>query len=64
MGKTSNAAKDRWKAKSYDSFLTYIPKGKRAELQAWCAANSTSLGGLVKKLLEERTGIKLTGETE
>ena len=64
MGKTSNAAKDRWKAKSYDSILTYLPKGKREELQAWCAEHNETVGGLVKKLLEEHTGIQLTREAD
>ena len=60
MGKTSSAVKDRWKAKAYDTFTVYVKKGTREQLQAWCAENGETVGGLTKKLLEERTGVKLT----
>lgn len=64
MGKTSNAVKDRWKAANYDKILTYLPKGTREQLQAWCAAHGKTVGGLVKELLERETGIKLTSPSE
>ena len=57
---TSSEVKSRWNAKTYDTFTVYVKKGTREQLQAWCAENGETVGGLTKKLLEERTGVKLT----
>ena len=64
MGKTSSAVKDRWKNANYDNFRVFVRKGSKEELQAYCEAHGTTMGGLVKKLLEEHTGIKLTSDAE
>lgn len=64
MGRTSSKAKNRWNAANYDQVALYIPKGTRDQLHTWCAENGKTLGGLVKELLQERTGIRLINQQE
>ena len=34
-----------------------IPKERHAELKAWCRDHDTTMQGLIKELLEDKTGI-------
>lgn len=60
MGRTSTQVKNRWCEKTYDRINVLVRKGTRDQLQAWCAEHGETVGGLIKKLLEEHTGLSLT----
>lgn len=53
-GKTSNAAKTRWNAKTYDQLNTRFPKGERDSIQAAATAAGLSLNGYVVTAVHER----------
>jgi len=53
MGKTSSKVKDRYNAKAYDTILTRLPKGKKAEIQAHAAAQGESVNGFVSRAISE-----------
>lgn len=52
MGKTSNAVKNRYRAKTYDQFVIQCPKGRREVYKDFAASQGESLAGLVKRLLD------------
>ena len=53
MGKTSSKVKDRYNAKVYDTILTRLPKGRKAQVQAHAAARGESLNGFVSRAIAE-----------
>lgn len=57
VGKTSNAVKDRWNAKVYDSTLIRIPKGRKADVDAYCREHGLTFNGLINDLLMNRLGL-------
>ena len=56
MGKTSNAAKDRYNAKAYDDIRLRVPKGKKDQIQAFAERNGESLNGFLNRLIDEAMG--------
>jgi len=57
MAKTSNAVKDRWNAKSYDSFHIRVPKGRKEAVDAYAKEHGVSVNGLVNQFLRELVGM-------
>lgn len=57
MGKASNAAKDRWNAKSYDDLRVRIPKGRKNAVEEYAKVHGTSINGLVNQFLRELVGM-------
>ena len=51
LAKTSNAVKDRWNAKSYDDLRIRIPKGRKADVEAYAKEHGESVNGLVNGFL-------------
>ena len=60
MGKTSSKVKNRYNAKHYDNLRIIVPKGRRADVDAYAKANGMSVNGLVNELLRERLGMSET----
>lgn len=52
MGKTSNAVKDRWNAKSYDDLRVRVPKGQKTQIERLARTRGTTVNGLVGSLLQ------------
>ena len=53
MGKTSSKVKDRYNAKAYDTMLTRLPKGQKAQIQAHAVAQGESVNGFVSRAIAE-----------
>ena len=53
MGKTSSAVKNRYNAKAYDQLPIRIPKGRKADVEAYASAHGETVNGLVNKLLRQ-----------
>jgi len=53
MGKTSSKVKDRYNAKAYDTILTRLPKGQKAQIQAHAEAQGESVNGFVIRAISE-----------
>ena len=51
MSKPTNAVKDRWNAKAYDDLRIRIPKGRKANVEAFAKAQGESVNGLVNNYL-------------
>lgn len=57
MGKTSAAAKNRWSKKAYDQVPVRVPKGRKADIEAYAAANGKSVNGLINEYLRNALGM-------
>lgn len=70
MGKTSNAAKDRYNAKAYDDIRLRVPKGEKARIQAYADAHGESVNALIWRLIQQEMerdsarGLKTAGDEE
>ena len=51
LGKTSSTVKNRYNAKAYDQLPIRIPKGRKADVDAYAKAQGESVNGLVNGLL-------------
>ena len=51
MSKPTNAVKDRWNAKAYDDLRVRIPKGRKADIEAYAKAHDESVNGLINNYL-------------
>ena len=51
MSKPTNAVKDRWNAKAYDDLRVRIPKGRKADVEAYAKAHDESVNGLINNYL-------------
>ena len=60
MSKPTNAVKDRWNAKAYDDLRIRIPKGRKANVEAFAKAQGESVNGLVNNYL--RSILNMTEE--
>ena len=60
MSKPTNAVKDRWNAKSYDDLRIRIPKGRKADVDAYAKAQGESINGLVNSFL--RNALEMSEE--
>ena len=57
MSKPTNAVKDRWNAKAYDDLRIRIPKGRKADVEAYARENGESVNGLVNGFLRKALGL-------
>lgn len=57
MTKPTNAVKDRWNAKAYDDLRIRIPKGRKADVEAYAKAQGESVNGMVNNFLRNALGI-------
>ena len=53
-GKTSNESKAKYNAKSYDRLYPFVPKGRKAEIQAAADAAGETLNEFIVKAIDER----------
>lgn len=56
IGKTSNEAKDRWKAANYTRINIYLPKADAAEYKKKCAEQNKSLSDIPKDAIYKFLG--------
>lgn len=57
MGKTSSKVKDRYNAKAYDEMKIRVPKGRKAEVEAYAKSQGESVNGLVNNFLRNALGV-------
>ncbi|MBQ6717028.1 MAG: hypothetical protein IJN21_10960, partial [Clostridia bacterium] len=57
MGKTSSAVKNRYNAKAYDQIPVRVPKGRKADVEAYAKAQGQSVNGLVNNFLRNAMGL-------
>ena len=57
MSKPTNAVKDRWNAKTYDDLRVRIPKGRKAEVEAYAISKGESVNGLINAFLRDSLGM-------
>ena len=62
MGKTSNAVKDRYNAKTYDDIRLRVPKGEKEKIQAFAEAQGETVNGFINRLIAEAMGVDKTAE--
>ena len=53
MGKTSSAVKNRYNAKAYDQLPIRVPKGRKADVDAYAKAHGESINGLMNGFLRD-----------
>ena len=53
-GKTSNESKAKYNAKAYDRLYPFVPKGRKAEIQAVADTLGESLNDFIVKAIDER----------
>ncbi len=56
QGKASTRAKNRYNAANYDSLRIVVPKGRKAEVEAFAKERDESVNGLVNNLLRNAMG--------
>ena len=64
MGKTSNAVKDRYNAKTYDDIRLRVPKGMKEKIQAYAEANGETINGFLNRLIGDTLGEHKTTDTD
>ena len=47
-------SKDEYNRNKFDSFLTRVPKGRKAEIEAHAKAKGKSLNGFVNEAIDEK----------
>ena len=57
MGKTSSAVKNRYNAKAYDQVPIRVPKGRKADIEAYAKEQGESVNGLVNGFFREVLGL-------
>lgn len=62
MGKTSNASKDKYNAKTYDDIRLRVPKGQKEKIQTFAEANGETVNGFINRLIAEAMGEHKTAE--
>ncbi len=55
--KPTNEVKDSWNAKAYDDLRACIPKGRRADVEAYVASQQQSVNDLINSYLREALGM-------
>lgn len=56
MGKTSSTVKNRYNAKAYDRIQLVVPKGRKADIDAYVKTRGESVNGLINALLRSELG--------
>ena len=57
MSKPTNAVKDRWNAKNYDDLRVRVPKGRKADIEAYAAQHDIRINSLINMLLANTLGL-------
>lgn len=60
MGKTSSTVKNRYNAKVYDRIQLVVPKGRKADIDAFAQSRGESVNGLMNSFL--RNALNMTEE--
>ena len=56
-GKASTKAKNKYNAANYDSLRVVVPKGRKADIDAYAKAHGESVNGLINSHLRELLGM-------
>ena len=56
-GKASTKAKNKYNAANYDSLRIVVPKGRKADVEAYAKACGESVNGLVNNFLRQAIGL-------
>ena len=54
MGRTSSAVKDRYNARVYDEIKVRVPKGRKAELQAYVMERGESVNAFINRAISKQ----------
>lgn len=57
MVKTSSAVKNRYNKKSYDDLRVVVPKGRKADIDAYVKARGQTINGAVNDYFRRALGI-------
>lgn len=57
MGKTSAEVKNRYNSKAYDRLNLVVPKGRKADIEAFAAERGQSINGFVGALIRREMGL-------
>ena len=57
MSRTSSEVKNRYNAKVYDQLAIRVPKGRRAEIEAFTREHGESINGMVNRLIQAEMGL-------
>jgi hypothetical protein len=57
MGKTSSTVKNRYNAKAYDQIPVRVPKGRKADVEAYAKSQGESVNGLINNFLRNAIGL-------
>lgn len=57
MSKPTNAAKDRWNAKTYDDLRIRVPKGRKDDVEAKAKEAGVSINSVVNEALRAFVGM-------
>ena len=57
QGKASTRAKNKYNAANYDSLRIVVPKGRKADIEAFAKEQGESVNGLVNGLLRNAMGL-------
>lgn len=64
LSEAKKAANKKWNdanlKEKYDRIQLVVPKGKKAEIQAYASAHKESVNALINRLLDEALGIEKT----
>ena len=56
-GKASTKAKNKYNAANYDSLRIVVPKGRKADVEAYAKSQGESVNGLVNNFLRQAVGL-------
>ena len=56
-GKPSTRAKNKYNAAKYDSLRIVVPKGRKANIEAYATATNQTINGLVNSFLRNALGM-------
>ena len=57
LSRTSSEVKNRYNAKVYDQLAIRVPKGRRAEIEAFTRERGESINGMVNRLIQAEMGL-------
>lgn len=57
MARVSNEVHERYVSKAYDQIKLTVPKGRRADVQAYADRQNTSVNALINELLRYELGM-------
>ncbi len=60
MSKPTSAVKNRWNAKAYDRITTVVPRGRKADIEAFAEKQGSSVNALICEML--RSALEMSPE--